>query len=146
MKSLNDGKDFYDPEKASSSGLSHVPSQPSRMSSLGGMISRDFCLPHNPRIQWVLLETFFEDLPVQEGPSSGFENTRNLASSSCLLRPSNTGNALKHGEGLRREPQSSAMPAPPFSRTPCRRELRKERQEKSRCWRNRSQHVWCQET
>ena len=128
VNSLNDGKDFYDPEKASSSGLSHVPSQPSRMSSLGGTFGN-----------------VFEDLPVQEGRSSGFENTRNLASSSCLLRPSNTRNALKHGEGLRREPQSSAIPTPPFSRTPCRRELRKE-QEKSRWWRNQSQHVWYQET
>ena len=146
MNSLNDGKDFYDPEKASSSGLSHVPSQPSRMSSLGGMISRDFCLPHNTQNSMGTIGNVFEDLPVQEGPSSGFENTRNLASSSCLLRPSNTGNALKHGEGLRREPQSSAIPTPPFSRTPCRRELRKERQEKSRWWRNQSQHVWYRET
>ena len=41
-----------------------------------------------------------EDLPAQEGPSASFENLRNLASSSCGLRSGNTGNTLKHGEGV----------------------------------------------
>ena len=145
VNSLNDEKDFYDPEKASSSGLSHVPSQPLRIPSPRGMISRDLSLPHNARNSMGTLGNVFEDLPVQEGPSSGFENSKNLAPSSCGLRPSNTGNVLKHGEGLRREPQSSAIPAPRFIPTPCRRELRKEGQEKNLWWRNQSQHVWYQE-
>ena len=32
VNSLNDANEFYDPETASSSGLSHVPSQPLKIS------------------------------------------------------------------------------------------------------------------
>ena len=50
----------------------------------------------------------FENLPAREGPSSAlFENSRNLASSSCRLGPRNSGNIMEHGRGKRREPQSS---------------------------------------
>ena len=114
VNSLNDEKDIYDPQKASSSGFSHVPSQPLRIPNPRGMICRDFSLSHDTRNSMDTLGKVFEDLPVQEGPSSGFENPRNLAPSSCGLRPSNTRNVLKHGEGLRREPQSSAIPTPRF--------------------------------
>ena len=40
---------FYDAEAASSSGMFHVPRQPSRIPSPRGMISRDSGLPHHPR-------------------------------------------------------------------------------------------------
>ena len=41
VNSLNDSKGFSDPETASSSGLSHVPSQPMSIPSLRGTTSRD---------------------------------------------------------------------------------------------------------
>ena len=77
-------------------------------------------------IQLVPQETFFESLPARDGPSSAFfengpssaffENPKNLASSSCGLRPGNTGNTEKHGEEARQEPESSTIPAPRFTR------------------------------
>ena len=45
VNALNGEKEFYDPETASSSGMSHVPSQPSRILSLRGMLSRASGLP-----------------------------------------------------------------------------------------------------
>ena len=41
VNSLSEEKKFCDPETASSSGMSHVPSQTSRIPSPRGMISRD---------------------------------------------------------------------------------------------------------
>ena len=43
VNSWNDAQEFYDPETASSSGLSHVPSQPMSLPSPRGMISRESC-------------------------------------------------------------------------------------------------------
>ena len=44
VNSLNDAREYHDPETASSSGLSHVPSEPLRIRSPRGLISRDSCL------------------------------------------------------------------------------------------------------
>ena len=44
VNSLSDAREFCDPETASSSGLSHVPSQPTRIPSPRAMISRGSCL------------------------------------------------------------------------------------------------------
>ena len=41
--SLNDAREFYHPETASSSGLSHVPNQPMSTPSLHGLVGRDSC-------------------------------------------------------------------------------------------------------
>ena len=41
VNSLNDAKESYDPETASSSGVSHVPSQPMSIRTARGMTSRD---------------------------------------------------------------------------------------------------------
>ena len=49
VNSWNDSQDFYDPETASSSGLSHVPSQPVSVPSPRGMVSRDSCLQPETR-------------------------------------------------------------------------------------------------
>ena len=118
MNSLSDAKEFHDPETASSSGLSHVPSQPMSVPSPKGTRSRDSGSPHNTRNSSGRSGHVFEDLPAQEGPFPAFfENPRNLAASSCGQRSGNTGNTLKHGEGLRREPKSSATPTPRFSMT-----------------------------
>ena len=43
VNSLNHAREFYDPDTASSSGVSHVPSQPMSIQSPRGMISRDSC-------------------------------------------------------------------------------------------------------
>ena len=41
VNSLNEEKEFFDPETASSSGIPHVPSQPSRIPSLRHQTWRD---------------------------------------------------------------------------------------------------------
>ena len=98
VSALNE-ENFYDTETASSSGLSHVPSQPSRIPSLRGMLSRDSGLPHFSRNSMGTSGNVFENLPAPERRS-----------------PSLPGIAMRHGEGLRGEPQSSTIPTPRFSR------------------------------
>ena len=49
VNSLSDARGFSAPETASSSGMSHVLSQPSRIQSPRGMISRDSGFPHHTR-------------------------------------------------------------------------------------------------
>ena len=46
VNALCEENEFYDPETASSSGMSHGPSQPSRIPSPRGMLSRGSVLPH----------------------------------------------------------------------------------------------------
>ena len=118
VNSLNAEKEFYDPETASSSGMSHVLSQPSRISSPGGTVSRDSCLPHNARNSMGTSGNVFEDQPVLEGAISIILRGPKefLASSSCELRLGNTGSTKRHGEGLRRDPRSSIIPTPRFTR------------------------------
>ena len=84
VNSLNDAKEFYDPETASSAGFSNVPSQPVSIPSPRGMISRDCCLPHDTRNSMGSSGNVSENLPAQEEPSSVLvKNPRILASSSC---------------------------------------------------------------
>ena len=117
VNSLNDERDTCDLETARSSGISHVPSQPLSIPSCGGMISRGSCVPHDTRNSICTSGNVFESLPSRDGPSSAsFEKPKSFASSSCGLRPGNTGNILEHGEGVRREPQSSTIPTPRFTR------------------------------
>ena len=49
VNSWTDARDFYDPETASSSGSSHVPSQPLIIPSPRGMFCRDSGLPLDTR-------------------------------------------------------------------------------------------------
>ena len=66
-------------------------------------------------ITWVHRETFFERLPARGGlPSAFFDNSRNLASSSCGLRPEITRNATVPERETRREPQNSSTSVPRF--------------------------------
>ena len=117
VNSLNDAREFYDPETASSSGVSHVPSQQLSIPSPRGMISSDSCLPHDTRDSLGTSGNVFESLPARDGSSSAFfESPKNLASSSCGLRQGNTGNIMIHGEGVRRERQSCTIPTPRFTR------------------------------
>ena len=83
---MNEEKEFYDLETASSSGLSHVLSQPKSIPSPRGMPSRDSGLPLDTRISVGTSGNVFEILPGREGRTSTlFENSKNLASSSCGL-------------------------------------------------------------
>ena len=61
VHSLSDAREFHDPETASSSGATHVPSQPSAISSPRTMLCRDSALPHCTRdTRGVLQETFLK--------------------------------------------------------------------------------------
>ena len=61
VNSLSDAREFYDPETASSSGISHV-SQLSSIPSRRSMISRDSCLPHDTRNSMGTSGNVFESL------------------------------------------------------------------------------------
>ena len=92
INSLNDAKEFSDPETASSSGLSHVPSQPMSIPSPRRMVSRDSCCQPDTRNSWSITGHVLEGLRARGEPSSAFfENSKNLASSSCRLKPIDTG-------------------------------------------------------
>ena len=83
MNLLNDAKEFYDPETASSSGVSHVPSQIMSFPSPTGTISRDSRLQLDTRNSLSTSAHVFEGLDARVEPSSAFsENSKNLASSS----------------------------------------------------------------
>ena len=58
--SLSDAREFYDPEKASTSGATHVPSQPFSIPSPRDMRSRDSGLPLDTRNTMSTSENFFE--------------------------------------------------------------------------------------
>ena len=105
------------PETANSSGVSHIPSQPMSITSLRGMISRDSRLHLDTRNSLCTSGNVFESIPARCAPSSALsENPRNLASSSCGLRPIDTGKIAKHGEGATREPEDSTILTAWFSR------------------------------
>ena len=102
-------------DTACSPGATHVPSQPLIIPNPRDVPSRDYGIP------WVLQETFFERLPDREGPPWAlFENSKNWHRSleeefESGLGPDNTGNIMEHRRGVRREPQSSAIPTPRFN-------------------------------
>ena len=80
------------------------------------MRRRDSGSPRDTRNTMGTSGYVFESLPAREGPSSAiFENSRNLASSSCGLGSGTLGNFMEHGRGVRREPQSSSIPTPHFT-------------------------------
>ena len=100
VNSLTDARDFYDPETASSSRASHVPSEPLNIPNPRGMLCRDSGSLLDTRNSMSTSRNVFESLPAREGPSSAlFENSRNLASPSCELT---SGNIMEHGRGVRR--------------------------------------------
>ena len=66
VNALNELKEFHDPQTASSSGMSHVPSQPSRIPSPIGMLNRDSGLPHCTRNSMGTSGNVFENPPAPE--------------------------------------------------------------------------------
>ena len=104
VNSLSDAIEFYDPETASSSGTTHVPSKPSTIPSSRTMPCRDSGLPHDTRKIMGTAGNVFERLPAREGETSTiFDNSKNLASSSQELRPATTETARKSESEMKRE-------------------------------------------
>ena len=113
VRSLSDANEFYDPETASSSGSSHVPSQPMRIPSPRGMISRDSCSQHDTRNSWCTSGHAFEGVSAPgEPPAAIFGSSRNMPSASCGHVPLNTGRIAERANELGRNPQNSASLTP----------------------------------
>ena len=72
VNSLPESREFYDPETASSSGATHIPSQPLIILSPRNMSRCDSGLPHDTRNFWCTSGNVFERPPAQEGRSSTF--------------------------------------------------------------------------
>ena len=118
VNSLSDGREFYDPETASSSGATHVPSQPLTIPNPTTMPCRDSGLLHDT---WNIMGNsgkVFQRLPARQGlPWALFEHSKKLASSSYGLRPDIAENTSVPGREMRREPHNSSMPVPRFQCT-----------------------------
>ena len=94
------------------------PVKPSGSPSPRGMLGRDSGLPNHTRNLMGTSGNVFEDPLAPAGSSPSFFNLpRNIISSLCELRSGNTESTMRHGERLRREPQSSTIPSPRFTRT-----------------------------
>ena len=85
MNVLSEEEEFYYPETASSSGMSHVPSQSSRIPSPRDMPSRDSGLPYYLRNSMHTSGNVFESPAAQErtSPSLPCHSKKNLADSFC---------------------------------------------------------------
>ena len=94
LNSLSDAREFVDPDTASSSGASHVPSQPLMIQSPREVRSRDSGFPRFGK-------RFWKPLCLRKTILIYLRHSKNLASSS--------------GRGGIREPQSSAIPTPRFN-------------------------------
>ena len=108
---------FYDLETARSSGATHVPSQPSAISSSRTKPCCDSGLPHDTR-NIVGTSGYVFERPSPRGgrTSTFFNNSKNLASSSLKLGLDSEGNARRSEKEVRREPQKSSIPVPRFQR------------------------------
>ena len=115
--SLSDCRDFYDPETASSSGLSHVPSNPLSIPSLCGLISRDSCMQPDTRNSFGMPRNVFEDLPAPSEPPAAFlGNSRSMTSAPCDPMCPNTRRPAERANELERNPQNFAIPTPRSTR------------------------------
>ena len=106
-------ENFYDPETASSSGATHLPSQPSAFPSPRAMPCSDSGLPHDT---WNIVGTsgtVFERLPAREGRTSSLiSKSKNLASSSQELRPDTT--TRRRESEMKRESLNTSTPSSHF--------------------------------
>ena len=92
VNSWNDTKEIWILKLRGALDYHHVPSQPMSITSPRGMISRDSCLQLVTRTSDGTSGHVFEGLLARGEPSSAlFENSKNLASSSCRLRLIDTG-------------------------------------------------------
>ena len=114
VNSLSDARESDDPEKASSSGATHVPSQPSTFASPRTTLCRDSGLPHDAQNIVCTSGNVFERLPAQQGRTSTlFNSSKNWASSSQELRP-DTGNTKRLESDMWREPLNMSTLVPRF--------------------------------
>ena len=72
--SLSHAGELHDPETTSSSGASHVPSQPLTISSPRRKPGLDCALPHKTRYGMGTSGNVFESLPAREGQTSFLVN------------------------------------------------------------------------
>ena len=117
VNSLNDFSEFNDPETASSSGSSHVPSQLMRIPSPRGSLSRDSCLEPDTRNSFGISGNVLDDPPApSEPPAAFFDISRNSASAQCEPVSLITGRLLDRGNELERNTRNFAIPTPRFAR------------------------------
>ena len=88
VKSLSDSREFCDPETASSSGLSHVPSHPMSIPSPRGMLSRDSCLQLDTRNSYGTSGNVFENLLAPNEPSAALRKFKKSCSGTMRARVS----------------------------------------------------------
>ena len=114
---MSDVREFNDPDTASSSGASQVPSQHLTIPSSRGMPRRDSGLPPFTRNTLGTPGKVFESLLLKKDhPQLSSKNSTNLASSSCGLRPETTRKTLVQEREVKREPLNSSIPVPRFPR------------------------------
>ena len=99
MNSSSDAKEFYDPETASSSGATHVPSQPSTIPSPRTVPCRDSGLPHKTQNIMGTSGNVLGRLPAREEPTTSQE-----------LRPNTTGSTGRRESEMKRESLSTSIP------------------------------------
>ena len=117
VNSLSDAGEFYDPETASSSGVTHVSIEPSTILSPRTLPRCDSGLPRDTQNGTGIAGNVFERLPAEEGQTSAFFNSsKNSASSFQDLRHDTRGNAKQPQIEMRREPQNSSILVPRFQR------------------------------
>ena len=92
VNSLNDSRDFHDPDTGSSSGLSHVPSHLVIVPSLCGILHWDSWLPLDTRNLYDASGNVFEDIFASNEPTAAcFENARGLTDTHHEIVSLNTG-------------------------------------------------------
>ena len=117
VNSLNNSREFYDPETASSSGLSFVPRHPVSIPSPRGMLSRDSCLQPDTRNLYGTSGNVFEDLPAPNEPTAACSgNSRSLAGAQCEPVSLNTGRLAERANEFERHTQNLAILTPRFGR------------------------------
>ena len=105
VTSVDNAKEFYDPETACCSRLSHVPNQFMSVPSPRNIISRESWLQLATRNSLGTTGHIFEGLLAPDEPSSAlFESSKNLASASCRLMPVDTNRIAERGDVLGKGP------------------------------------------
>ena len=117
VKSLSDSRVFCDPETASSSGLSHVPSHPMSIPSPRGMLSRDSCLQHDTRNSYGTSGNVFENLLAPNEPSAALTKFKKSCSGTMRARVSEHRKTFVRADDLDRNTQRFAILTARFART-----------------------------
>ena len=116
VNSLSNAREFCDPESRSC-GATHVPDQTSTILSSRTLPRCDSGLPRNTQNCTGITGNVCERPSAQEGrPSTFFNNSKNLASSSQALGPDTSGTTRRRESEMKREPLNTSMPSPQFQR------------------------------